>query len=96
MELYAYFIGALTPINLVYALIGVTVGISHAANNAAFTRPSIAADLALSMIGWGSLYGSSIDTACIRNTAVKTYSRLKSNCPANRRVNRMWRMSSFV
>lgn len=80
MELYAYFIGALTPINLVYALIGVTVGTiigglpGLTATMAlavlvpfTFTMSPASAMIALGAIYTGALYGGAY-SAILLNT----------------------------
>ena len=78
------------------AIRGVVYGTSHATINATLTRPMVVADVVMLRMSHGIRYVTSMDTVWNTNAAVRYGAAATPARVVNRRINRMWRMNSFV
>ena len=78
------------------AITGVVDGTSQATSNATFRRPMAVADVVRLRRSHGIRYGTSIDTVWNTHATVTNGAAATPASVVNSRMNRMWRMSSFV
>ena len=75
---------------------GAVYGTSHATINATLRRPMAVADLVMLRTSRGIRYVTSMDAEWHTNATVRNGAAATPASFVNRRMNRMWRMSSFV